>query len=188
MEAVTPTLKPSAPAAPTSTLAPPTGTQLLVAAGGFFALGLAASLGSGSAATITHNLPGTLFTSIGALVLTGPALLVAHQFLRLEASPVALATALGRGFHVSGRLALGLAAPMLFFSATSTIWTTLLTLALFAIGAMGLHATLTWLVNVETRAGADLAKQTHMYLLSLAWCALTGLTALRIAVDALLFV
>ena len=35
------------------------------------------------------------------------------------------------------------AAPMLFFSATSTIWTTLLTLALFAIGAMGLHATLT---------------------------------------------
>ena len=77
---------------------------------------------------------------------------------------------------------------MLFFSATSTIWTTLLTLALFAIGAMGLHATLTWLVNVETSAGADLAKQTHMYLLSLAWCALTGLTALRIAVDVLLFV
>ena len=58
---------------------------------------------------------------------------------------------------------------------------------MFAIGAMGLHATLSGLVAVETNAGADLAKRTHMYVLSLAWCALTALTALRIAVDALTF-
>lgn len=188
MEALNTTLLEARPAKPAvTTLRPPTGTELLVAAGGFFALGVTASLGSGSLETVGHNLPGTLFTSIGALVLTGPALLVVHQFLRLDATPQALATALGRGFHVSGRLALGLSAPMLFFSATSALWTTLLTFALFAIGLMGLSATASYLVQVESDATDRLTNRTHMVVLSLAWCVLTALTALRIALDALLF-
>ena len=94
---------------------------------------------------------------------------------------------MGRGFAVSGRLALGLTAPMLFFSATSGLWTALLTCSLVLIGAMGLSATVSFLVRAEEQAGASYVKQTHMVLLALAWCALTALTALRIAVDVLLY-
>lgn len=185
MEALTTTTLQAAP--PVSSLSPPAGSDLLVAAGGFFLLGLAASLGSGSVETTAHNLPATLFTSVGSLVLTGPALLVVHQFLRLDAPPQALAAALGRGFAVSGRLALGLSAPMLFFSATSGIWTLLLSASLVLIAAMGLSATVSFLVRAEEQAGASFAKRSHMFLLALAWCALTALTALRIAVDVLLY-
>src|SRR5688572_24939495 len=88
------------PAAPSGVA--PTPGELLSAVLGFALLGLAAGLGSGDTGESVRAIPSGLLAGGGALVLTGPALVVAHQFLGLGGRPEALVAALGRGFTTAG--------------------------------------------------------------------------------------
>jgi len=134
-------------------------------------------------------IPSGLIIGAGALLLTGPALVVAHQFLGLTARPEVLVGSLAQGFVRSGQLALGLCPFMLFFSATSGLWGVLLAAILGGIGALGLGWTIHALVHSEPRQGSasplwfTARNQLTMSGLVACWSGLTFLIALRIAWD-----
>jgi hypothetical protein len=152
---------------------------------GFVALGLTVALGSADLETaITHG-PTALAVDAGSLLLTGPALLVGHQFLDLDAPVTALASDLLWAFTRSGGMALGLAPAFLFFSATSGLAPTLLGLALPAIGIMGLAHAAVGLLSSERAAGTEtdpMMRMAKMRLLLMSWTGLTVLVGLRIGV------
>lgn len=158
----------------------PQWSEILKAAGGFLALGACAGLGSGDAATALRTVPSSLAVGVGALVLTGPALVVGHQYLRLRARPADLVAVLSRGFVRAGRLSLGLAAPMLFFAATTALWGPMFVLMVGGVGAIGFGWTARWLRETESVAGGF---RPSMELLVAAWSGLTVLVALRLAWD-----
>lgn len=162
-------------AAPAAVLPAP--SELLQGFLGFAALGICAGLGAGEVATAGRSLPAGLLVTGGALMLTAPALIVAHQFMGLRASPDALVGALARGFSVTGRAALGLCPAMLLFSATSDLWLVLFPLAIALAGALGLLYTLQRLIEAE--GGPDL----RLLGLIAAWAGLVSLVALRLAWD-----
>lgn len=168
-------IDPGAPAVPG-----PAWSEILSAAGGLLVLGAAAGLGAGDAGTALRAVPSPLAIGAGALLLTGPALVVGHQFLRLRARPADLVVALSRGFVRAGRLSLGLAAPMLFFSATTALWAPLFVALVGGIGAVGFGWTARWLQQTERAAGGA---RPAMELLVAAWTALTVCVALRLAWD-----
>jgi hypothetical protein len=163
----------------------PAGQEVLLALAGLGALGLAAGLGSGDTTTALRAAPSALMIGMGSLVLTGPALVVGHQFLGLEARPEALAGALARGFAVAGRLALGLAPVMLFFSATSWLWSPVFCALLLGIGGVGFASTARRLREAEC---GDARGVHRIDGLVLAWTGLAVLIALRIAWDVANFV
>ena len=113
----------------------PTPMEMGRAALGFAALGLCASLGSESLDAASHTAPSGLIVQAGAMLLTGPALLVGHQFLGLEASVPSLVDAMARAFVRTGTVALGLVPAVLFFSATSGLAPVLFGLAMVGMGA-----------------------------------------------------
>ncbi|MCA9567064.1 MAG: hypothetical protein KC656_04440 [Myxococcales bacterium] len=150
---------------------------------GFVALGAAVALGSGDAQGAALHGPTALLVDAGSLVLTGPALLVGHQFLDLGAPVTRLADDLLRAFVRSGGMALGLAPVFLYFSATSGLSPALMALALPAIGALGLAHAAVGLVASERDAAADhaVARLAKMRLLVSGWILLTVLVGARIA-------
>lgn len=168
------------PAAPVSI------PRLLGAIGSFALLGLVAGLGSGDAPTAARALPAAWMVGGGALLLTGPALVVAHQFLRLEARPDRLVLVLADTFTRAGHVALGLVPAMLLFSATSSLWAVVFALFLAAIGVFGLAHAVRALMAVE-EAG-DLRRHATMGALTLGWSALVVLIAARLAWDVAGFV
>ena len=157
--------------------------ELLQGILGLAALGLSAGLGSGDALTAARVLPTGLLVGGGAFALTGPALIVAHQFLGLRATPDALFHAMTRGFAATGRAALGLCPAMLLFSATSGLWAGVLAMFLAALFGLGLAFTVRRLYQAE---GGPLSPLWPALLLS--WNGLVGLVALRLAWDAAWFV
>ncbi len=163
--------------------------EALGALGGFAVLGLCAGLGAGDLATTARAVPSGLLVGTGALLLSGPALVVAHQFLRLEAPPEALVGALGRAFVQVGRLALGFSPFVLFFAATSGLAGWIYVLVLAGIGLLGLSLAGRDLVAAERGAGApSLGRDARMALLTWTWAGLAGLVALRIGWDVAHFV
>jgi hypothetical protein len=178
-ELVTP--QPSVATAPiVQSVAP---NELLQGFLGFAALGLCAGFGSGDVFTASRTVPTGLIVVGGALALTGPALIVAHQFLGLRATPDALFGALVRGFAATGRAAIGLCPAMLLFSSTSGLWALFLGLFLAGLFGLGLAFTLRRLADAE--GGPISAK---MATLLFVWNGLVGLVALRLAWDAAWFI
>lgn len=159
--------------------------DVLTALGGFLVLSACAGVGSGDLAVAGRGLPSGILVQAGALVLTGPGLLVGHQFLGLGASPDALLGSVARAFVRAGRLALGLSPFLLYFSATSGLWLLLFCVLLSGIGVAGLSDAARSLVAAEARTRPSMADLLKMRALVVAWGGLTVLVALRIAYDVL---
>jgi hypothetical protein len=154
---------------------------------GFGALGLTAALGSSDLGGAMRILPTALVVDLGALVLTGPALLVGHQYLGLEAPVPKLAAVLSNVFCRAGTVALGLAPALLFFAATSGLAPALHVLFLAGIATFALTDVWTGLLSVERAAvvpdetpRARTLRDARMHLLVLSWMVLTSLVGLRL--------
>lgn len=162
----------------------PTPLEMGRAALGFTALGVCAALGASSAQSAAGLAPNGLIVQAGALVLTGPALLVGHQFLGLEASVPSLVDAMARAFVRTGTVALGLVPAVLFFSATSGLAPVLFGLAMVGMGANGLLDAMLGMRDAERAAGDDKGRglrEAKIQLLALGWAVLAGLIGIRIA-------
>jgi hypothetical protein len=165
--------------------------QLLLAAGGCLALDAAAALGAGDPQVAARALPAGLAIFLGTVLLTAPALVVAHQFLGLKAKPEELLRALSWGFVRCGVVALGLAPFALFFAATSSLWAVALCGSLFIAGLAGLSRADRELREVERGIGdAELERRRVgvMTLVVVGWATLSFLVALRITWDVARFV
>ncbi|MCB9677438.1 MAG: hypothetical protein H6737_20185 [Alphaproteobacteria bacterium] len=150
---------------------------------GFGLLGLCAALGSADIAGASRILPAALVVDLGALVLTGPALLVGHQYLGLDAPVPSLAGVLAHAFCRAGAVALGLCPALLFFAATSGLAPGLLVLSLAGIAFMGLSDAFTGLRAAEVAAGdpkSRVVRDAKMQLLVVGWMVLTALVGLRL--------
>ncbi|MCB9684645.1 MAG: hypothetical protein H6735_06395 [Alphaproteobacteria bacterium] len=154
----------------------PSAPALAGAVAGFLVLGLCAGLGASDPGTAIRAVPSGVFVGAGALVLTGPALVVGHQVMGLDARPARLVGAMGDGFVRAGRLALGLSPVMAFFSLTTGLWGVILALLAAAVGAVGFGWVASGLRAVEARS-------PRMDALVFGWGALSVLVALRLAVD-----
>lgn len=165
---------------------PPMARELVTGGVGLLALGACAGLGSGDAFVTLRAIPAALLVTGGALALTTPSLLVGHQFLRLRARPDALGAAIAVAFGHTGRVALGLAPTMLFFSATSGLWLPIWLLLLGAVSGFGLLDAVSRLTRAEPDEG-PLPALRHGSLV-LAWMGLSALIAARLAFDVFGFV
>lgn len=146
--------------------------------GGLLALGAAGVVGAHGLAP--QALPGVLWTSAGAVVLTGPALLVVHQFLGLQAAPDRVVGALAWALARTGHLAMGLVPFQVFFSATTARGPGLLALLLAGIGGVGLMAAMRGVVDAERDSGATGAALLNARGLAVGWAGLTLLVGLRL--------
>ena len=151
---------------------------------GFALLGVVAALG-GDAAQAAQAAPVGLVSAAGALVLTVPALLVAHPFLSLRASPQALVAAIARPFARVGDLALGLVPALLLFRATSGLAPLLLCVFLLGLAALGFSLAVRHLVAAERSANPQVWAVGKMALLAWAWSALAALIGARLGVSVL---
>ena len=180
MDAVMPIIEEPA----TMDAATPTGSSLPTVRdvaqglGGLLALGTAGALGAHG--LTPHAMPGVLWTSAGALVLTGPALLVVHQFLGLQAAPDRVVGSMAWALAKAGQLAMGLVPFQVFFSVTTQRGPGLLALLLCGLGGTGLLAAMRGLVDAERDAGSTGTQLMHVRGLALAWAALTLLVGLRL--------
>ena len=160
--------------------------QVLLAVGGFALLGLAGGLGSGVVEMTIRSVPAGVLIPVGTAVLTLPALLVVHQLSQFRAAPEVLIGAVSGAFVQTGRLALALVPVVVFFAATSGLWSLVFVGSGLLLGAVAassaarrLHATeppRSWL-------GAP-----RFTLLVLGWQLLALLVAARLGVAAIAFV
>jgi hypothetical protein len=186
-----------APAAASSALPPPPAIRaqdLSIALLGLLALGGAAALGMSSAdprgLSSLRLLPSVVLVALPALASTAPALIATHQFLRLAASPEALAAALGRAWIHAGRIAGALALVVLVFAATTRLAAPLLVASLAAVGVFMSATASVELQAAEARASERVAPEFDratpspaFTLLVLGWLVLSWLVALRVGVD-----
>lgn len=167
---------------PTVEAALPSAAAFGRALAGFGLLGLVAALG-GSAEV--GRAPVGLVSAAGALVLTVPALLVAHPFLSLKASPNALVAAIARPFARVGDLALGLVPTLLLFRATSGLAPALLCFLLLGLAVLGFSLAVRHLVAAERAASPELWAVGKMTLLAWAWSGLAFLIGARLGIGVL---
>ena len=153
----------------------PLSRSMLRAVAGVAGLGLAAGL-AGQEATLA-SAPAGLLTGAGVLVLTTPALVVGHQYLRMRASPRALVAALWDGFTRAGVAALGAVPAVALLAATSNMGPGLGFAVLLAIGALGTLYAIRNLGAAEHQAGGSHAAGVGIALL---WAGLAGLIGLRL--------
>lgn len=158
------------------------------AMGSLALLGLVAGLGSGDPLVALRAAPSGLVIGSGALLLSAPALLVAHQTLKLRAAPERLVGALSSAFAQVGTAALGLVPTMLFLSATSGLWRGVFPLLLTGLGILGLTSAVSGLVHAEKATTPDRTRAAQMAVLVAAWAGLAVLVALRLSVDVASFV
>lgn len=161
------------------------GSDLALALLGLLSLGACASLGAigagGSAAL--RLAPSVLLVDLAALAMTAPALVAIHQYLRLSASPEALAAGLGRSLVHGGRVAAGLAVLELFFAATTELALPLLMLSLLAVGVFSSATACVELSAAERAASGEPELPPRFGVLLLGWIALGWVIALRVGVD-----
>lgn len=150
------------------------GTGLL----GLVLLGAAGSVGDGGAGL--SGVPAGLWSGLGALALTAPALLVAHQYLRGRAAPEAIVGALATALVRGGELCLGLVPLQLFFTCTTGRGGTLLGLLLGGVAAGALLGATRDLVDAERAGGGEGAQVATARALAAAWAGLTLLIGLRL--------
>ncbi|MBX7084133.1 MAG: hypothetical protein K1X88_33300 [Nannocystaceae bacterium] len=142
------------------------------------AVGVAATLGSGSLEATVCGSAVLVAPTLGALVLTAPALLAVHQFLGLAAAPDRMVAALSRAVVAGGRVAAGLVPVALFFAIGSRLWWLALAGASFGVATVMAAVALHELRTAETTA---LVMPARFALLLLGWTVLVVLIGLRIA-------
>jgi hypothetical protein len=173
-----PTAPPAVPEANPPMEAPDL-SRVLVGMAGVLALGTAAAIGGHG--VFPHVAPSGLWIGAGSLVLTAPALLVAHQFMGLDAAPEEVVAVLGETVARGGRLALGLVPFQAFFSASTERGPGLFALALAGIGAMALVFAGRHVMDAERRVTADLVQRARAHSLVMGWGMLTVLVGMRLA-------
>ena len=132
---------------------------LLRGLAGYTALGIGALISAeGIQAPLALSLS-VLVAAGGAVVMTTPTLLVAHQYLGLSAKPGAVLGAVIASLSKTGGLALWLAPVLLFFAASGTVWATIYWIAVLWLGVVGLCGAVMGLSELEERwtSGATLA-------------------------------
>lgn len=150
------------------------------ATAGLLALGGCAALGMGELDLALRTLPSAAFITLGAAVLTSPALLVAHQVMGMAAPPEELVSSLMRALARMGQVSAGLSPFVLYFSVTSGLSPALFTLAFLAGGALTAGTAMQELTMAEKRHGGSAAAAVPMAGVSTAWIGLTALIALRL--------
>lgn len=106
------------PAAPAASPAPVRLAEVAAALVGLLAFGATTVIGTGGAGA-AHTTPALAVGAVGALVLTGPAIVVGHQYLRVATPAATVVEQLARGLVSGGRLAWGVVPAALFFAATA---------------------------------------------------------------------
>lgn len=147
---------------------------------GLTALGAAGAVGAIDGGL--GSLHAGVWTAGGAAALSGPMLLVAHQFLGLAGAPEQVVGALARAVARGGALALGLVPLQLFLSATTQKGPGFLALWLLGLGALAVIGTGRDLVAAERAAAGSVYKAQ---LLSMGWGLLCLLVGLRLGVEVL---
>jgi hypothetical protein len=104
-----------APEAPPEPIGLPEVATALV---GLLAFGATTVIGTGGVG-VAHTTPALAVGAVGALVLTGPAIVVGHQYLRVATPASSVVEQLARGLVAGGRLAWGVVPAALFFAATA---------------------------------------------------------------------
>ncbi len=167
-----------------ATLSLPSPAAFARSLAGYALLGGVAILGSRAGASAS---PVLLLPAVGCLLLTVPALLVAHSFLGLRAGPGALLTAIARPFSRVGEVALGLVPALLLFRATSGALaeTVLLGMGL-TLAILGFTLAIRHVIAAETATTPGLGGVLKMYGLTWAWAALAALIGARLAAGVLL--
>lgn len=105
------------------------------------------------------------------MVLTGPALVAGHLFLRPTVATETPVAALGQGLTAAGSVAIGIAPAALFLVATTGLWPLVLVAGFAVVGLSCAAVTLQML----RRATGDSPGFV------VAWAVLAGLVALRVA-------
>ena len=142
---------------------------------GIAGLGLAAGLAGQNAALASA--PAGLLTGAGVLLFTTPALVVGHQYLRMNASPGALVSALWDGFSRAGVVALGAVPAVALLAATSNMGPGVGFTVLLGTGLLGVLFAIRNLGDAEHRAGGSHSGGIGIALL---WSGLAGLVGLRL--------
>lgn len=176
----------SDPSLATPAHAPPL-PHVVHAAGGLFLFGLCLGLGADTPIHALRAGPAALLLAVAPFVLTTPALLVVHAFLRLQAPVDALVGSVAQAVVRSGRLALGLTPTALFFAATTDLAFLGWILGGAALGAWCVASGASALMRAERDAGADLVQLGAAQALIAGWSLLTLAIGLRLAADATLF-
>lgn len=149
------------------------------AVGGFALAGVGATLTT--PASMGEALELALVPFGGALVLTLPALLVVHQYMKLSAPPVALFHALVRSLVGTGQIALALVPVTLFFSLSSSLGADMFVLLWAGLGLF--NGALSVLNLQAAEEASTLQGRASMFTLTMGWVVLAGLVALRLAAD-----
>ena len=171
----------TAPLTPTS---PRAGLSAVgIAAGGLVLLGTAAALGTGQLDLALRTAPSAAFMTLGAVVLTSPALLVAHQLLTMSAPPDALVDAITRSVGRMGALCAGLSPFVLFWSVTSGLAPWMYGLSLLCAAGLTGATALSALVQAERSHTETTVASVPMGFVATAWLGLTALIALRLGVS-----
>ncbi len=161
-------------AAPGTLAAPevPTVTASLAAVAGLAAFGLCSALGAPAAQAVARAAVTPVVAIVGAMVLTGPALVAGHLFLRPAVATEAPVAALGQGLTAAGSVAAGIAPLALFLVATTGLWPVVLALG-FALTGVACAV-----VTVQALARVTGERAGFVY----AWAVLAALVSLRLAV------
>ncbi|MEM6989468.1 MAG: hypothetical protein AAF721_03190 [Myxococcota bacterium] len=165
---------------PTWTSPPPGATPLqvptvagsLLAVAGLAAFGLCAALGASALGGVVTAALVPMVSIVGAMVLTGPALVAAHLFLRPGVATTVPVAALGQGLAAAGSVAAGIAPLALFVVATTGLWPVVLALGFALVGVACAAVT----VNALARATSERPWFV------LAWALLAALVSLRLAI------
>jgi hypothetical protein len=159
---------------------PPVGLgEVVSAAGGLAALGAAIALGTGDLQETARLAPLLVGPTFGAVVLTTPALVVAHQFLRVDAPVGSLADVLARAVARVGQVGWGFAPLTLLFAVTAPgSWPVLFAGDGLVLGVVGVLNAVLGLIALDRRT-------LRWELAVVGWCVLTLLVAARLVSYAL---
>jgi hypothetical protein len=146
---------------------------------GLVALGASAAVGAHG--VLLDAIPSGLWVGGGALLLTAPALLVAHQFMGLSAAPERVMGALAETVARGGMLALGLVPFQAFFSFSTLRGPGLFALLLMGMGIAALMSAGRQLMDAEREAGAEGVPLLRARTLVMGWSLLTVLVGMRLA-------
>lgn len=165
-------VRPVPPSRVTTPISAPSVPAILMAIGGLGVFGFCAAIGAPSARVVAWLTTIPVAGLVGAMVLTGPALVAGHLFLRPNVATEIPVAALGRGLTAAGSVGLGLAPAGLFLVATTGLWPMVLIAGFAAVGLSCAAVTLQML----RRATGDSPGFV------VGWAVLAALVALRVAV------
>ncbi|MBL4687061.1 MAG: hypothetical protein JKY37_20870 [Nannocystaceae bacterium] len=150
----------------------PSVSSSLLAVGGLALFGACTALGAPGFTAATHAALVPVAGLVGAMVLTGPALVAGHLFLRPNIATEVPVAALGLGLGAAGSVAAGIAPLALFLVATTGLWLSVLSLG-FALTGLACAA-----VTLQALAHATGERPGFVFV----WVFLAALVSIRLTI------